>query len=245
MSPPGSIPLTRLSTYALSEERRSNGAEPRGDIIVDDMLLGKSLVISSTIASSLECAKQFVSAGNQHLLSQPLRKPASRATSILAPSKLTRSRFWLIVGLTESASMCKTNIKMATNGRGKSNVNTTYLGSFLKPRLFYSNSRTNAVLRPHHRAQKESSPSCATKDGSTYRTTLPSSSNSDLATHDGSAGARLPGQYPSMLRSKSNVLFRFRQQRKLKLADGGFNKGKDIHHDRLRELQDVFGIDRT
>ncbi|KAK6063731.1 DNA repair protein rad5 [Seiridium cupressi] len=42
---------------------------------------------------------------------------------------------------------------------------------------------------------------------------------------------------------QNNVLFR--QKRKLELAGGGFNKGKDMQPDRLEALLDVFGVDKN
>ncbi|KAI1084231.1 SNF2 family N-terminal domain-containing protein [Whalleya microplaca] len=49
---------------------------------------GKSLVILSTIAGSLDRAEEFVNAEDQQRLSQPLKKPPSGATLILVPSSL-------------------------------------------------------------------------------------------------------------------------------------------------------------
>ena len=50
------------------------------------MGLGKSLVILSTIAGSLDRAKEFVASENQLLSTGPSRTYPSRATLIIAPS---------------------------------------------------------------------------------------------------------------------------------------------------------------
>ncbi|KAI1273043.1 SNF2 family N-terminal domain-containing protein [Xylaria sp. FL0933] len=42
---------------------------------------------------------------------------------------------------------------------------------------------------------------------------------------------------------ENNVLFR--QRKKLELAGGGFNKGRDMPHETLQALRDVFGIDKS
>ncbi|KAI8630497.1 SNF2 family N-terminal domain-containing protein [Xylariaceae sp. FL1651] len=74
--------------HVFSGAKRPEQAEARGGIIADEMGLGKSLVILSTIAGSLDRAENFVVTENQQLSSQPLRKIASRATLVLAPSSL-------------------------------------------------------------------------------------------------------------------------------------------------------------
>ena len=50
------------------------------------MGLGKSLVILSTIAGSLDRAEEFAAAENQAVENQPHRRIPSRATLVLAPS---------------------------------------------------------------------------------------------------------------------------------------------------------------
>ena len=75
--------------HVFSGAKRPQRDEAKGGIIADDMGLGKSLVMLSTIAGSLDRAEQFVSAENQTLPSQPQPKVASRATLILAPSSRT------------------------------------------------------------------------------------------------------------------------------------------------------------
>ncbi|GAW19058.1 hypothetical protein ANO14919_085420 [Xylariales sp. No.14919] len=74
--------------HILSGAKRPERAEARGGIIADEMGLGKSLVILSTIAGSLDRAKDFVNARNQQISSEPLTRLASGATLILAPSSL-------------------------------------------------------------------------------------------------------------------------------------------------------------
>ncbi|KAI3335700.1 SNF2 family N-terminal domain-containing protein [Ustulina deusta] len=74
--------------HVFSGAKRPERAEARGGIIADEMGLGKSLVMLSTIAGSLDRAKDFVAAENRQLSSQPLKKIASGATLILAPSSL-------------------------------------------------------------------------------------------------------------------------------------------------------------
>lgn len=72
--------------HVFSGAKRPERAEARGGIIADEMGLGKSLVILSTIAGSLDRAKDFAAAENQQLSVPPMRKTASSATLILAPS---------------------------------------------------------------------------------------------------------------------------------------------------------------
>ncbi|KAI6090313.1 SNF2 family N-terminal domain-containing protein [Hypoxylon rubiginosum] len=74
--------------HVFSGAKRPERAEARGGIIADEMGLGKSLVILSTIAGSLDRAKDFAAAENQQLSVPPMRKTASSATLILAPSSL-------------------------------------------------------------------------------------------------------------------------------------------------------------
>ncbi|KAI0550333.1 SNF2 family N-terminal domain-containing protein [Xylaria curta] len=74
--------------HVFSGAKRLERAEARGGIIADEMGLGKSLVVLSTIAGSLDRARDFVVAENQRLSSQPTKKAASKATLILAPSSL-------------------------------------------------------------------------------------------------------------------------------------------------------------
>ena len=76
--------------HVFSGAKRPQRDEAKGGIIADDMGLGKSLVILSTIAGSLDRAKEFVSTENQLIQDQPQKKVASGATLILAPS----SRMW-------------------------------------------------------------------------------------------------------------------------------------------------------
>ncbi|KAI1451391.1 SNF2 family N-terminal domain-containing protein [Annulohypoxylon moriforme] len=74
--------------HVLSGAKQPKRAETRGGIIADEMGLGKSLVILSTVAGSLDRAKDFVAAENQERLSKPLKKVASEATLIIVPSSL-------------------------------------------------------------------------------------------------------------------------------------------------------------
>ncbi|KAI0192373.1 putative helicase, partial [Xylaria flabelliformis] len=74
--------------HVFSGAKRPERAEARGGIIADEMGLGKSLVILSIIAGSFDRAREFVAAKNQLFLPQPVKKAASKATLILAPSSL-------------------------------------------------------------------------------------------------------------------------------------------------------------
>ncbi|KAK7999486.1 hypothetical protein PG990_012086 [Apiospora arundinis] len=74
--------------HVLSGAKQPKPAEARGGIIGDEMGLGKSLVIISTIAGSLGRAEKFVAAESQHRLYQPGRKVASKGTLIIVPSTL-------------------------------------------------------------------------------------------------------------------------------------------------------------
>ncbi|KAI0968626.1 SNF2 family N-terminal domain-containing protein [Xylaria arbuscula] len=67
--------------HVLSGSKRPEPAEITGGIIADDMGLGKSLVMISTIVSSIDRAKEFVA-------SQSSRKIACPATLIIVPSSL-------------------------------------------------------------------------------------------------------------------------------------------------------------
>ncbi|KAM0210012.1 hypothetical protein ACHAQD_009889 [Fusarium lateritium] len=68
--------------------KRPRQEEAEGGIIADDMGLGKSLVILSTIASSLDRAASFVASESQQNSTEQQYKTPSRATLILAPSSL-------------------------------------------------------------------------------------------------------------------------------------------------------------
>lgn len=72
--------------HVFSGAKRPRREEAKGGILGDEMGLGKSLVILSTIASSLERSQQFVNTENQVPLLQPKAKVPSGATLILAPS---------------------------------------------------------------------------------------------------------------------------------------------------------------
>ncbi|WKT53622.1 Helicase superfamily 1/2, ATP-binding domain [Fusarium oxysporum f. sp. vasinfectum] len=86
-----SISLTlsfRSYQHIFTGARRPNQEEAEGGIIADDMGLGKSLVILSTIAGSLNRAQKFVASENQLISNGQQSKTPSRATLILAPSSL-------------------------------------------------------------------------------------------------------------------------------------------------------------
>lgn len=72
--------------HVFSGAKRRQPDEANGGIIADEMGLGKSLVILSTIAGSLDRAKEFVASENQLLSTGPSRTYPSRATLIIAPS---------------------------------------------------------------------------------------------------------------------------------------------------------------
>ncbi|KAG2413393.1 hypothetical protein HFD88_002582 [Aspergillus terreus] len=74
--------------HVFSGAKRRQPDEVNGGIIADEMGLGKSLVILSTIAGSLDRAKEFVASENQLLSTGPSRTYPSRATLIIAPSSL-------------------------------------------------------------------------------------------------------------------------------------------------------------
>jgi len=70
----------------LTGAKRPLRDEAKGGIIADDMGLGKSLVILSSIAGSLDQAKEFVSEQGLKSPDSINKKPGSRGTLILAPS---------------------------------------------------------------------------------------------------------------------------------------------------------------
>lgn len=69
--------------------------EARGGIIADDMGLGKSLVMLSAIARSLNEAATFACAHKNGLAEPPRPQIASRATLILVPSTSTYVLNWV------------------------------------------------------------------------------------------------------------------------------------------------------
>ncbi|KAK2606199.1 hypothetical protein QQS21_003370 [Conoideocrella luteorostrata] len=74
--------------HVFSGAKRPQQEETKGGIIADDMGLGKSLVILSTVAGSLDRADQFFDTQSQLHSSGSSNKIPSKATLIVAPSSL-------------------------------------------------------------------------------------------------------------------------------------------------------------
>lgn len=73
--------------HVLTGARSPRRDEVLGGIVADDMGLGKSLVMLSTIATSTDRAKAFANLSDaQNGASQDTSRKNSRATLILAPS---------------------------------------------------------------------------------------------------------------------------------------------------------------
>lgn len=72
--------------HVFTGAKRTEPKEALGGILADDMGLGKSLVILSTIAKSMEQALSFASVNKASPPRESLKGPPSKATLVVVPS---------------------------------------------------------------------------------------------------------------------------------------------------------------